>query len=475
MLKLDARSIDALISESKLKAFTKKSRGGKLVFIEKASVVKLRLESVHYLSLKGASKRLGISYVNSLRLMENSLMTRVRGRSANDVSSWRFQESTVEQFLTSIISKTVILPSQRKSNLSSFNNVLIALVVKLSIIGWGIHTFVKDILDGLIVPRGKVPGGIGLSAVCFNRREVEGYVRHKLASRKAQKLYVTAAAKELGLNVIAVRFFASKGLIETEKSKNRETITPAAARRFKSSFITARSLAEELGTTIYFLVKALTLSGVCPVSGKSVDGGPQYILRRADLASLDLRRLVLSAPIWRGDKRKSTHTVDSSEAANILSIDPGTISALVRNGVLRPYSRPLELKGKYLFNRTSVERRQRQFGDLTGLISVDAAAEIFQIKKKHFYDKWVKSGYLAFVISTDKKKRFLLKSEVDRLAAFRASVATATQAEALFGITWPRLKALRQKGLLKPVPNTNPRAFRSFVYWRSDLINFQRT
>ncbi|MGZ5434545.1 MAG: TniQ family protein [Pyrinomonadaceae bacterium] len=477
-LKLDCMVIDALVSERTLGAFTKRSGNKTMLFIEKASVEEFRMNCGQYLSLNDASRLLGVSYINTMRLIENSLLTRVRGRSANDRSAWRFEEQTVKQFIASIVGRVAPLPFAQDKP-STFNNVLLALTTKLSSMDWGIHTFVRDILEGLITPRGQTAGKPGVSALIFFRREVDEYVRVKLSNRGGRKIAVTTAARDLKISPAAVHFLVAKGLIETTHGEQRgslcRVVSPEAVRQFKRDYVTARSIAVEIGTTIYFLVKTLMLNGIYPVSGKSIDGGPQYILRSPDLAPLNLRRLLRAAPIWRKDKRRSSPTVSVKEAADILRVHPRVIDDLVRNGVLKPCARPFASKSQNRFNRTTVERRKLQFDDLTDLISVEAAAELFQIKRQEFFLTWVKGGGLSFQRPKVGKRAFLRKSEVEQLLAFRDSVATATQAYALFGISWPRLKSLRETGLLKPVPNPFPRGFRSFIYSRSDLARFDRS
>ena len=473
MLKLTAPLLDGLISAGKLKGVVRRTGKRRFFLIEAASVERLILERAKHLSLKAVSKLLGIGKLNVLRLTENSLLTAARGPSVDNHDSWKFDETTVNKFLTSIVSRTAKLTARDTNDLRSFNDVLDTLTVNLSSASWGIHTLVKDILNGLINPRDESPNDSGLSRLCFSRQEVKQYVKTKLADETDERLKLIGGTIGHGFKARAIYFLARKGLIETKSEtqgpRRSRIITREAILQFKSNHVAAGRVAREVGTRIDFLIRVLKSHKVYPVSGNSVDGGPQYILRRADLVSLNLKDLVIAFPMLRMDRRKLSHSVDSREAARILSIDKEVIPELVGNGILRPYAESAKATGGYIFNRTYVERLKGQFRNLTDLLSSNAAAKILGVHLTKLHEKWIKRGYLQYETSKNGKKRFLRKSEVEQVASFMRSVATRAQVAVLLGVPWWRVQELTRKRLLKPVANPYPGAFRNLIYSKAHL------
>jgi hypothetical protein len=126
-------------------------------------------------------------------------------------------------------------------------------------------------------------------------------------------------------------------------------------------------------------MRTLKSRKIYPVSGRSVDGGPRYIYKRKDVLRLNLRN-------------KSSHIVDSQEAAEILSLKKKAIAQLVKNGVLIHYSERPEKAGEYLFDRSVIEGFVGQFTDLTNLISPTVAAKILQVNPCSIYDRWIRAA-----------------------------------------------------------------------------------
>jgi hypothetical protein len=106
--------------------------------------------------------------------------------------------------------------------------------------------------------------------------------------------------KRLGIKAEVARFLASKELIETNASKDQGKISKPFTREglllFESKYSFAIDVAQELGITTSFLIQRLQTLNVRPVSGKAVDGGPHYVLRRVDLESVDLKKLSTMFP-----------------------------------------------------------------------------------------------------------------------------------------------------------------------------------
>ena len=476
ILNIDPLVIDGLISSGALTGVVRNTGGRRHFLVVAASVERFKFERGRHLSLRDASKLLGLSKLDVIRLIENSLLTAVQGPSVDHRETWKFDQTSLNEFVGNMLSRTVKPTLGAVNSLRTFSNVLDTLTVRLSSIGWGIHAFVKDILSGFITPIDQSPSKPGLSCLLFSRQDVELYVKNALAD-EAECLQLEGGIAGHGFKAKTLYFLARKGLIETKREKHGRLklriITRDAIRRFESSYVPAGRVARELSTRSNFLIRVLMSHQVYPVSGKSVDAGPQYIFRRADIASLNLKELIRSFPTLRMDKRKQSRSIDSAEAANILSVRKEVVSDLVRNGVLKPCVEFPRKRDKYLFNRTYIKGHERQFRDLAALLSLNAAAQLLNISVKVLRERWLKKDYLVYEISKDGKKKFLRRSEVERIASFTSAVVSRGDAAALLDLPWWRIQALESKGKLKPIANPYPRALGNQIYLKADVKNLR--
>jgi hypothetical protein len=244
---------------------------------------------------------------------------------------------------------------------------------------------VGDILGGAIIPRAKASSKNGIARLLFSKQEIKQYVKTKLTGKPHETFKLDTEGRGLPFKPTTLHFLAHKELIETkvetQKGLRCRLITREAILTFTSKYVAAGSVARAVGTRTEHLIQVLKSRKIYPISGPSIDGGPQYFLRRTDLAVLNPKDLVIALPVLRLDKRKRSHTVDTQGAAKILSLTKGSVVQLVRNGTLRSYSDSGKTPEQYLFNRTYVERLRGQFSDLTNLLSPTVAAEILQLSK----------------------------------------------------------------------------------------------
>lgn len=239
--------------------------------------------------------------------------------------------------------------------------------------------------------------------------------------------------------------------------------------RFDSKYVAAGRVARTVGTRTGCLLQALKGQNVYAVSGKSVDGGPQYFLRRADLPSLKRKGLIFAFPLLNVKKRKRTVKIDSVAAAKILSVKTGLIPGLIRNGILHHYVESETATGEYIFNRTYIERFQGQFKDISDVVAPGAAAKLLKTPLTKMYGQWIKPGYLKCEISKDGKIRYLRKSKVQKIVLFKESVVNCAEAAALLGTPYWRVETLILNGVLKPVTNPYPEALRHLLYSKAQV------
>ncbi len=473
ILKLDAPVLENLITNGKLRGLIRSSGRRRVFLVEAASVETFKAERERYLSLKKVSKLLGIRQLDILRLVDHSLLNAARGPSVDNHDTWQFEKTTIDGFLSTIFIRIVKSKPRTRKDLRGLNDVLVSLTITLSSMGWGVQHLVGDIIEGAIIPRAEAPGKSGLARLLFSKQEIKQYLKTKLSGKPNETFQLATEGTRLPFKPRTLHFLARKNLLQTKVGTHKgllcRIISSEAVLIFTSKYVAAGCVAREVGTRTEHLIQALKARKIYPISGPSIDGGPQYFLRRKDLAALSLRDLVIALPVLRLDKRKRSHTVDTQGAAKILSLTKGSVVQLVRNGTLRPYSESGKTPEQYLFNRTYVERLRGQFSDLTNLLSPTVAAEILQLAKTKLYKKWIRTGYLSYETSKDCKTRFLLKSRVDRIASFMNSIVTRAEASALLGVPWWHIDRFAHKGLIKPIRNPYPRAYWNPIYSRADV------
>ncbi len=477
ILKLDAPLLDGLISQGKLKGLIRSSGRRRMFIVEAASVETFKAERERYLPLKRTSKLLGIKQMDVLRLVDNSLLNAARGPLIDNHDTWQFEKATIDDFLSTVFTRIVKLKPRPRCDLCGLNDILVSLTIALSSLGWNVHQLIEDILDGVITPRAEAPSKSGLARLLFSKQEIEQYLKTKLSGNPDETFQLDTEGRALPFKARTLHFLARRKLIETKVKIHKgplcRIITYEAVLVFTSKYVAAARVAREVGTRTEHLIQALKSHKICPISGPAIDGGPQYFLRRTDLAALNLKDLVIALSVLRVYKRKPSRTVDTQGAAKILSLTKGAIGQLVHNGTLKPYSESGKIQDEYLFNRKDVERLRGQFSDLTNLLSTAIAAEILQLSRSRLYEKWIRTGYLRYVTSKDGHTRFLLKSSVDRIASFMSLIVTRAEAGVLLGVAWWRIERLAQKGLLKPIHNPYPLAFWKIIYSRADVENLR--
>ena len=474
ILNVDPCTIEGLISDGTLKGTVLRRRPKQRLFlVEAKSVEDHRSRCCGSLSLKDASQILGLTQANVSRLVESSFLASTKDTSEGP--AYRFDETTINGLLRTVLSKALKSTSPENSGLRDFGNVLERLTVRLASTRWGIHTFIKDILSGLISPRSEWPDEIGFRRLRFSQRDVAQYQKKKLACEREQRFTIAANPAALEFRARALYFLASKGLIRTKSGTKKgvkvKIITREAVLAFQSNYFTARAVAREAGTSIEFVVPALISHGVHPVSGGSVDGGPLYIFKREDIEKFRLKDI--KALPRKGGKYRLSHPVDSAEAAKILSLRKRDILTLVANDVLRPYRDSLGSDGEYRFNPTYVEGFRDQFGTLTDLVSTRAAARLLNVGLSAFTSRWIKTGYLKYQVSKNGKKQFLRRYEVENLSSFLKAVVNEKDASRLLGVTTNYVQKCAERKLITLLNNPYPRVFKSRIYSKAELVNLR--
>jgi len=113
-----------------------------------------------------------------------------------------------------------------------------------------------------------------------------------------------------------IYFFAGKGLIDSnhtmEGDKTFKTISPNEVQSFQSKYVFAFEVARALGMPTKVLLGELQRLDIEPISGASIDYGPHYVFKRADIDRFDLKSL--TRPYCRkaqeDENRKSVDVIE---------------------------------------------------------------------------------------------------------------------------------------------------------------------
>ena len=314
ILGMHVPTLNNLISKGKLKGLIRRSGRRSVSLVEAASVETLRRERERYLTLQNASKLLGMKQLDVLRLVDNSLLNAARGPSIDNHDTWQFEKNTIDDFLATVFTRIVKFKPRLGNDLRSLNDILVSLTKALSSMGWGPQQLVKDILDGVIAPRGETPSKSGLARLLFTRQEIEHYLEANRRGNPDETFQLPVEGRGLPFKPGTLHFLARKKLIETtvktHKGLRCRTITPEALLFFTSKYVAASKVPREAGTRTDSLIQVLKSHKIYPISGPSIDCGPQYFFRRTDLANLNLIDLVTAWRLLCPKKRMRSHTVD---------------------------------------------------------------------------------------------------------------------------------------------------------------------
>ncbi len=129
----------------------------------------------------------------------------------------------------------------------------------------GIAGISKMILDGQVRVRGRLKGADGLRALVVDPVEIARANRAAVGA----DLDLRETGRLLGLDKDTVGTCTKAGLLECKTIGQKIVVPRAAAERFKKTYVTARELAEKLGTRERYLIETLSANGVslAPASG----------------------------------------------------------------------------------------------------------------------------------------------------------------------------------------------------------------
>lgn len=172
-LRIGVRRIDRLIEIKTLKAIVHQQGASKLILIEAASVVELKLRLEKALGIKQVEMLLGITSKRIKELVKTNLLHPFRGPSIDKNSDWKFDSSEVKALLHALKQK-VSGDAPRDTN-SMLNFLTAFRVLRQAKIETG--QFVKAIAEGEISPCGNVRALVGLRGLLFRKSDLLSYAK----------------------------------------------------------------------------------------------------------------------------------------------------------------------------------------------------------------------------------------------------------------------------------------------------------
>jgi hypothetical protein len=452
VLEIDANWVNRLIETGKLKIVTRDlDQNRKLVLVERESVQKLRDEFNNFLTTKHIAARLGVGLKIVSDLIEHKCLQPARGPTIDGYAFWRFSKTALAEFEAQL-KQRVVASRGVKTRIISFHHAL----KPAQKVGYGVGTFVRAILDGEISPCSP-PSRRVLADLKFLRHQVAQLVRRTERIQNGDAVYVTEAAKILKVKPCVVRFLCAAEIISAPKAKGYSQgwlIPRKAIDEFSSNYVRAAEIARGLNTMSELVIEVLAAEGINPISGLRGDKHPQHFLRKADLIGVDLASLVV-----KGKMKRIHCTPDnrftSTQVAELMGCDCGTVEKLVKNGVLEPsVSRKAEkdVRSDSLFSGHGIKRYLRLFGNRSDLVSAPAAAKMLNEKLICFHKRWVKSRLQPIEVD-DGNSRFyyFLDTDVPELIQLKESTVSGPEAARLLHITQQHLAKLTGRGVLTPV------------------------
>lgn len=252
------------------------------------SVESFRASLEKAIPLAGAAQALGVGHESIVDIVKNHCIEALRGPNLDGYAHWIFSPEAIAELFEKIDSKIIIKSASSKLETVSFSKALrIA-----SGFGFSIGEFVHFVLMGDLKPCYKI-AGTGMNMYVFLKNDIHNLFK-KINKETNGALTVLDVSKLLGVKQEVAAWWMEKGFIACKVlfgKKTRRKISMENLKIFKSHFITLAEIAKDYGKSPKILVTELMGNGVQPVSGPKVDGGRQYLFRKADIKNAIKKQL----------------------------------------------------------------------------------------------------------------------------------------------------------------------------------------
>jgi hypothetical protein len=193
-LRIDASRIARLVEAGKLTGSVRERGKKKMYLIEAASVERLELELSELLTAEQAAEVLNVVPAVIPELVRLKCLEPHRGPAVDDLPFFRFSRGAVEDLLKKLHNSSSGKFPRIKAGVVNFSTALRALSRRHYTAG----RFLRDILDGRIIPCGTAEGE-GVKDLLFRRADVRDYANSREDSVFGPLLGVGAPAETHGL------------------------------------------------------------------------------------------------------------------------------------------------------------------------------------------------------------------------------------------------------------------------------------
>lgn len=285
-LKIDVRFFNELVRQEKLKVLTF-NRGRQIYrVVEAAGVEKLEREVGQFIDLPQVTAKLGFKLKGIMSLVNDGLLVLARGI-ANGENSYLFPESSIEGLMNDL--RGCVRSDAIGAETVAFDEAF----MQSGREGCKLSAFIRAILDGELIPCA-FDETAGIRGLVFKAEESTAYAGLQWLKRKGDLIYISDAAKMLGVKQRAAHFLREKGLLPAEKAGPTMRVGYVVSRedveRFRETYMHAVQLAERFGVPATRVSTLLRESGIQPVTGPKIDGGVRYFFRRVDIEALELKK-----------------------------------------------------------------------------------------------------------------------------------------------------------------------------------------
>ena len=224
---------------------------------------------------------LGVGHEAVVDLIDYNCLTAMRGPDVDGYPIWIIKPDDVAALLNRLEEKSITMVGSANCYID-----MAKAVRKMSIIGFSIGSLAEHVLSEKIAVYDKGAGS-GLGRFLYSESEISNFISLEVNENKKGYLTVIEVAHRLKVKQEVASFWIDKGFIKCDghfnnsKKKLRRKISQEALEQFTEKYVLLSQKAAALGTSPKYLLELLQTDGIYPVSGPSVDGGRQYLLRRS--------------------------------------------------------------------------------------------------------------------------------------------------------------------------------------------------
>lgn len=483
LLGVDAFWIEKFINDGRLKGAIRDEGKQRAFLIERDSVESLKKAFDESLTLQEVMSRLGVGKYLILRLVEGGCLKALRGPKLDNYAGWKFDRSSVDDFMSKIDSLPPIGGGKSERTLT-FGQAVKALIGS----SLYVSDFVKAVFGGSLAAR-RDRSLRGLHSLVFEQRTVSAFITGHLRSQGSTlTVSVGEAARVLRTDSKTISILINRKILPAHQALKgkwtRREIFRKDVEAFARTYVMPSYIAHSLQTSSQTVSSLLLGHGLKPVSGPSVDEGHRFVFKKSEVDCLNLVELLseqrqgrIQSTLPRRTGAVKTATVKRSgkkrlwpeDVAELLSIDERQVYDLVSSRSLRS-CRKIDGETMMKFTPASVEKYKRRLS--SGLVTYHEAAKMLGATLMSFRAKWIYTGRLKPAKVEVRGKvtyYYLRRKDVETIVEFHAATMDLHEAAKMLCVNaWNVDRRLKRAGM-KAVAGPLVDGFRKKRYLRTDI------